>query len=72
MSYDPNSTDAMLARIIQRLDNQDTILHEIKEQVYKTNGRVNGLENDKWFQRGVVAVIGIIATALWNWISNPK
>jgi len=72
MSYDPNSTDAMLARIIQRLDNQDTILHEIKEQVYKTNGRVNGLEHEKWFQRGVVAVIGIIATAIWNWISNPK
>lgn len=70
MSYDPNSTDAMLARIIERLDNQDLILKDIKEQVYKTNGRVTGLEQDKWHQRGIVLGIGLVGSALWQWLTN--
>jgi len=72
MSYDPNSADAMLARIIERMDNQDVILKEIREQVYKTNGRVSSLEQEKWFQRGVVAAIGFIAAAVWNWITSHR
>lgn len=72
MSYDPNSADAMLARIIERMDNQDVILREIREQVYKTNGRVLSLEQEKWFQRGVVAAIGFIAASVWNWLTGHR
>lgn len=70
MSYDPMSTDAMFSKIIERLDHQDAVLRDIKEQVYKTNGRVNELERDKWMQRGAAAVISVMAVALWNWLAG--
>jgi hypothetical protein len=70
MSYDPESQDAMFARILERMDSQDRLLEEIKTQVYKTNGRVTALEQEKWFQRGVVAVITVSATVLWEWLTG--
>ncbi len=70
MSYDPESQDAMFSRILEKLDNQEHTLKEIKEQVYKTNGRVNSLERDRWYQRGVVASIGVGASYLWHVITN--
>jgi len=70
MSYDPSSQDSMFSRIMEKLENQDHALREIKEQVYKTNGRVNDLERDRWYQRGVVASIGIGVSYLWNIITN--
>lgn len=66
MSYNPSSQDAMFARILEKLDAQDHTLKEIKDQVYKTNGRVNELERDRWYQRGVVASIGIGVSYVWN------
>lgn len=60
----------MFSRIMEKLENQDHALREIKEQVYKTNGRVNDLERDRWYQRGVVASIGIGVSYLWNIITN--
>jgi hypothetical protein len=57
VSFDPNSTDAVLSRILTRFDQQDSVLKEIKEQVMKTNGRVTDLERDKWIQRGIVFAI---------------
>lgn len=70
MNYDPSSQDSMFSRIMEKLENQDHALKEIKEQVYKTNGRVNDLERDRWYQRGVVASIGIGVSYLWNIITN--
>lgn len=70
MSYDPSSENAMFAKILQKLDTQDATLSEIKNQVYKTNGRVNAIENERWYQRGIVASIGIGASLVWSWISN--
>jgi len=70
MSYDPESQDAMFARILERMDSQDRLLEEIKIQVYKTNGRVTALEQEKWFQRGVVAVITVAATVFWEWLTG--
>lgn len=54
-SYDPNSQNAMLSRIIERLDKQDAssrdwreeifnILSEIRTETRKTNDRVSALE----------------------------
>lgn len=72
MSYDPESQDAMFARILERMDSQDRLLEEIKTQVYKTNGRVTTLEQEKWFQRGVVAVITVSATVFWEWLTGYR
>lgn len=62
----------MFSRILERMDNQDRILEEIREQVYKTNGRVTKLEQEKWFQRGIVAVVGVLGTMAWNWITGNR
>jgi len=43
-TFDPNSTNAMFARIFARFDRQDEILEKISEQVQRTNGRVTALE----------------------------
>jgi hypothetical protein len=64
MSYDPNSTDAMFSRIIQRLDAQDSILTEIRDGVRKTNGRVNGLEKWRDVITGKVAGISFAVSAV--------
>lgn len=70
MSYDPNSIDAMFARILQRMDTQDEILGRIESQTTRTNGRVSKLEQWRTDIRARVAVIsagisGAIGLAGW-------
>lgn len=68
--YNPNSPDAVLSRILQRLDEQDHaaesnrtqflgVLTDIRDEVKKTNGRVTGLE--RW-RTEVKAKVALIAT----------
>lgn len=64
--YNPNSSDSMFARVLQRMDAQDKILEEIHSQVKKTNGRVTVLEHDKWYQRGIIAAITAGIVMLWE------
>lgn len=64
--FNPNSSDAVLARILQRMDAQDGALARIEAGVNKTNGRVSALERDRWYQRGIVAAIGVAAGAAWD------
>jgi len=64
--YNPNSTDSMFARVLQRMDAQDQILEEIRTQVTKTNGRVTVLEHEKWYQRGIIATITAGILMLWE------
>jgi len=64
--YNPNSSDSMFARVLQRMDAQDKILEEIHNQVKKTNGRVTVLEHDKWYQRGIIAAITAGIVMLWE------
>jgi hypothetical protein len=70
MSYDPNSTDSMFSKIIERLDKQDGALARIEAQTTKTNGRVGRLENEQWRQRGVVAAVSVMGVAIWEWFSR--
>lgn len=58
MTFDRNSPDAVFSHILTRLDSQDQTLARIEAGVNKTNGRVNKLERERWFQRGAAAVIG--------------
>lgn len=69
-NYEPNSQDAMFARILQRLDTIDSTTQRIESQAKLTNGRVTALEREKWHQRGVVAGISFTATAVWHWIAS--
>ncbi len=79
--YDPNSLNAMLSRIIERLDRQDLssevyraevrqTLSEIKEQTVRTNGRVTWIE--RWIETfkaktAVVVFFGSAAVSLVGW-----
>lgn len=64
--YDPNSADAMFARILQRMDAQDQTLGRIEGKVDKTNGRVNALERWRDVVSAKAAVISAgIALAAW-------
>ena len=64
--FNSNSTDALFARLLQRMDDQDRMLLDIKEQCIKTNGRVTSLEHSKWYDRGFAGAIGVIAGGIWE------
>jgi hypothetical protein len=66
--YDPNSTDAMFSRILQRLDTISATTERTEEQAKITNGRVTALENEKWRQRGIVSGIAGCATVVGHWV----
>lgn len=75
MSYDPNSNDSMLSRIMQRLDNQDTTLSQILAEVRKTNGRVTSLETTRAVTKGQIALISLLvsgAFAFVSWVFTAK
>lgn len=63
MSFDPNSTDAMFAKVLTKLEEQATLLAEIRE-----NGRLTELEIAKlksWRDnmQGRVAIIASVVSA---------
>jgi len=75
MPYDPNSTDSMLSRVMQRLDTQDDTLKQILEQVKKTNGRVTAIETREEVARGKIAVISAFVSAIVGaigWLLTSK
>jgi uncharacterized protein YaaR (DUF327 family) len=75
MSYDPNSHDSMLSRVMQRLDTQDDTLKQILEQVKKTNGRVTAIETREEVARGKIAVISAFVSAIVGaigWLLTSK
>jgi hypothetical protein len=64
--YNPHSIDAVLARIEENQKAHGAKLDTIAEQAMKTNGRVNDLEREKWYVRGVTATLAILASAAWE------
>lgn len=64
MSYDPNSSDAMLSRIMARLDSQDETLRQILAEVKRTNGRVTKLETTGEVSKAQIAVISVGVSSL--------
>jgi hypothetical protein len=68
--YNPNSSDSMFARVLQRMDAQDNILEEIRSQVTRTNGRVTTLEQERWYQRGIIAAITCGLLMFWEFIKT--
>lgn len=75
MSYDPNSNDSMLSRIMQRLDTQDETLKQILHEVKKTNGRVTAIETREEVARGKIAAISAVVSAvvgIASWLLTHK
>jgi len=65
MSYDPNSTDSMLSRILERMQAQDEKLQTILDQCVKTNGRVSKLEVWRDQLHGNITVVaGVFSAAV--------
>jgi hypothetical protein len=75
--FNPQSPDAMFARILERMDQLDLALQESRSDVNERldflvseskglGERVGSLEHDKWYQRGVVAAVAVFATAGWE------
>jgi len=65
MNYDPNSTDSMLSRILERMDAQDAKLESIHVQVVLTNGRVKMLEVWRDELKGKVTILaGILSVGI--------
>jgi len=58
--YNEKSIDAVLSKI---LTNQD-----IKAEQQKTNGRVTALEREKWYNRGALATMAVLAPGAWEWV----
>jgi hypothetical protein len=80
-TYKPHSFDAMMSRVMEKLNHQDDDLKGhmaavkaelayIRASVDKTNGRVTRLEYEKWMQRGFVTALSMGATAIWHWLTQ--
>lgn len=58
-SFNPNSMDAVIARLMERFDTQDAALARIERKVdekdAKTEKRLGQLEREKWVNRGLGA-----------------
>lgn len=53
----------MFATILERLD-------EIAEDQRDTREKVATLEREKWLQRGMVAAVGVVISAVWSWVTR--
>ena len=62
-AFDPNSNDAMFARVLAKLDEHAEILLEIKDQGRKSEHRISMLESWREELKGRVAVLSILISA---------
>lgn len=69
-SFNPNSFDAVLARIGESLDTlkaqQTEMRTEMNAGFEKMGSRVSVLERDKWYQRGAAAAISGAVVLAWH------
>ena len=68
MSYDANSTDSMLSKILERMTSQDAKLESIHAQCIKTNGRVTMLEVFKSELKIKMGILAAVISAATAWI----
>jgi len=69
--FDPNSSTAMFATILEKLENIKQTAEETRAEVKKTNGRVTSLE--RWrditkAQTGLIAVLVTTLTSTMVWL----
>ena len=64
MTFDPNSNDAMFAQILAKLDEQKSLLDDIKESLEKAEHRITLLEHWREELKGKVAIVAAITSLL--------
>ncbi|HEY1109140.1 MAG TPA: hypothetical protein VGE76_10925 [Opitutaceae bacterium] len=63
--FNPNSTDAVLARVLEKLEGLEATAQRIEAHAIKTNGRVTSLEHWRTAIKSKVALVsgGVAAAA---------
>jgi hypothetical protein len=69
-SFDPNSNDAMFARVLAKLEEQAAVLKEIKEQGQRAEHRIALLESWREDLKGRVAVVATVVAFLATAVVN--
>ena len=64
MTFDPNSNDAMFAQILAKLDEQRSLLNDIKDGLEKAEHRITLLEHWREELRGKTAAYSVIISAV--------
>ena len=64
MTFDPNSNDAMFAQILAKLDEQKSLLDDIKESLEKAEHRITLLEHWREELKGKVAIVAAATSLL--------
>lgn len=64
MTFDPNSNDAMFAQILAKLDEQRTLLDDIKHAMEKAEHRITMLEHWREELKGKTAAYSIVISAI--------
>ena len=62
MTFDPNSNDAMFAQILAKLDEQKSLLDDIKESLEKAEHRITLLEHWREELKGKVAIVASVTS----------
>jgi hypothetical protein len=60
-NFNPNSLDACIARIQEKLD-------QILEMQKNIMPRINALEKFKWYLMGAVGVVSMVFNVAWEWL----
>jgi len=78
MTFDPNSNDAMFAQILAKLDEQRSLLNDIKDSMEKAEHRITLLEHWREELRGKTAawsafisvVVGILTSLAIHYLTK--
>ena len=72
--FDPHSRDAMFARILVELEQIKAQLRDFKGEHETTREKLASFEQDRWYQRGVVAtisaVVGVGVSLALHWLKK--
>lgn len=63
MSFDPNSSDAMFAKVLAKLEEQGAMLAEIRENGRQTELEIANLKSWRDSMEGRIAIIAIVVSA---------
>jgi hypothetical protein len=66
-NFNPNDHNAILQRLLSHAETIQEDVKEIKASQANLGTRVGELEQEKWYNRGVVAAIALCAAGAWEW-----
>lgn len=69
-AFDPNSENAMFAKIMAKLEEHDEKFDEILKNDEEIEGRVRSLEEEKWTRHGASGIISVAVAAFVAWVQR--